>query len=156
MAVMTSTGFRTALLGGRGFASIFNNGAINVYTGPQPPTSDYPATGFPLGRITANGGSWAHGSPANGLKFIQNRQFMLNDPAQNWVFAGSYEGTAGWFRLVANPEDPGTMSTTAPRIDGAVGLADSTGDAQLYLPALEINAATSIAVPSWWYAMPPL
>lgn len=156
MAVMTSIGFRAALLSGRGFASIFNNGAINIYSGPQPPTADYPATGFLLGRITANGGGWSHGSPTNGLKFAQNGQFMRNDPAQNWAMSGSATGIAGWCRLVANPTDPGTMSSTAPRIDGAVGLLDSTDDVQLFLPTVSFTSATSIVVPSWWYAMPPM
>lgn len=156
MAVLTSTGFRTALLGGRGFASIFNNGVIQIRSGAQPTSADAAPTGALLGTITNGGGAWSPGNPTAGLRFVQNRQFVTADPMQHWVITGSATGTAGWFRLLPSQSDPGTESSTAPRIDGAVGLLDSTADVQMYLPTLSISPATTIVMPDWWYAMPPM
>lgn len=157
MAVNSSTGFRAALLGPQAFDSIFRNGAIEIWTGAQPPDADSPALGQLLGRITLNGGPWQAGGSSNGLRFVRNGQYVYKDPGQIWVLRGISVGRAGWFRLIGNAPDAGGVSLTSPRIDGAIGLDDdSPGDFQMRLPTLAITPDTSIEFGDWWYALPPL
>lgn len=47
-----STGLRNNLAGNKGFASTFNNGSINIYSGTQPATADSAATGTLLGTVS--------------------------------------------------------------------------------------------------------
>lgn len=156
MATLTSTGYRTAILGGTAFVDIFKYGCIEVRTGPQPATADDAATGTLIARITADGGAWTAGSPTNGLRFLQDGPRIVNDPVAPWVLKGEATGEAGWFRLVGNAPDDGQFSLTAPRIDGTIGLLSDTTDIQLFLPTVSITPATSIVVPYWWYGLPPL
>lgn len=156
MAVLTSTGYRTQILGATSFASIFLDGAIEIRTGSQPATADDAATGTLVAMITKDGAAWTAGSPTNGLQFSQDGPRMVSDPAQVWTLQGSGTGTAGWFRLLANTPDPGGFSLTAPRIDGRIDLLGSLMDCQLYLPTVSISPSTSIVVPYWWYGLPPL
>jgi hypothetical protein len=156
MALNCSTGFRDRILGPSSFESIFHRGCIEVRNGPQPASADAPASGVLLGRITAGGGPWAHGGGTNGLLFVKTGAIVVNDPLQEWRLTGEVTGTARWFRLVANPFDPGGQSITHPRIDGAIGLLDAVGDYQMLLPLVTISATTSIVIPSFLFALPPL
>lgn len=156
MAVNCSSGFRSRILGPASFDAIFQNGAIEVRSGPQPDSADAPATGALLGRITNTGGAWTSGSPTNGLRFTRAGIYVTNDPSQTWVLSGLANGEAGWFRLVANATDPGDASATHPRIDGAIGPLDVAGDYQIQLPTTTLSASTAIMIPSWWFVLPPL
>lgn len=156
MAVNCSTGFRSRILGPSSFESIFNYGCIEVRTGAQPASADLPPTGTLVGRITVGGGAWSAGSNTNGLRFVRTGVSVQNDLAQAWRLAGVATGTAGWFRLRGNSPDGGDLSTTHCRVDGAIGLRDTVGDFQLYLPTLAMSASTAIAIPSWWFNFPPL
>jgi hypothetical protein len=156
MAVRVSTGYANAILGATSFASIFLNGSIEIRSGAQPASADAAATGILLGRITRDGDAWTAGSPTGGLQFIREGRYARKDPAQNWILTGVATGVAGWFRLVGNAPDAGGFSTTAPRIDGMIGLPDAVGDVQMRLPNLSLSAASLIPHDSWWYAIPPL
>lgn len=156
MAVRTSTGFCAAILGPASFDSIFRDGVIEIYSGPQPDSADLPPTGDLLGRITNNGMTWAAGQPAGGLRFIRDGRYAAKDPGQAWQVVASSNGVAGWFRLLPNAADAGFVSLTAPRIDGAIGIIDSPMDAQIYLPTTDLATGNVINLNYWWYAMPPL
>lgn len=158
MSVICSTGFRAALVGGMPFATIFERGCIEVYSGPQPASADAAVTGDLLGRITVGGQPWAPGNPANGLLFQQQGIHIQNDPAQSWVLRGLAAGMAGWFRLRGNnPADAGEASTSHYRIDGAIGMIDGPpGDHQMMVPNTIINAETAYTITAWWFYLPPL
>lgn len=156
MAVNCSTGFRSRILGPSSFESIFNYGCIEIRTGPQPASADEAATGSLIGRITADGGAWVAGNTANGLRFVRNAHVARNDPSQNWILSGLDEGTPGWFRLVGNAADDGGFSVSLPRVDGAIGLAEATGEFQMRLPVSLITPSTTVVISSWWFLLPPL
>lgn len=156
MAVNTSTGFATALLGGASFASIFNNGVIEIRSGPQPANADAAATGTLLAYITRDGGVFTPGSPTNGLQFEHNGRMIFSNPLHQWVITGVGTGVAGWFRLRGNAPDDGAFSLALPRIDGAVGLYGAPGDIQLQMTTTSIVPSTTIHMTQWFYGMPPL
>ncbi|HEY1034565.1 MAG TPA: hypothetical protein VGE09_06250 [Pseudoxanthomonas sp.] len=154
MAVRTSTGYEAQIMGPQSFDAIFYNGAIEVRSGSQPANADLAATGVLLGRITADGGAWAAGDPANGLRFTRDGRYAMKNFSQRWVLQGLATGVAGWCRLLPNALDPGADSLLHPRIDGAVGIPDTPGDFQLFLPSLAITPSTTIELPSWWFMKP--
>lgn len=156
MAVRVSTGFAAAILGPTSFASIFNNGVIKVYSGAQPASADLAPTGTLLGAITLDGGPWVAGSPTNGLQFDLGGRYAVKPLSDVWILEGSNTGVAGWFRLLPNALDDEVTNITAPRIDGAIGLAGGSGDYQIYLGSTNITPTTSTTLASWYYAIPPL
>lgn len=157
MAVNVSTGYASRILSGVGdtFASIFQDGCIEVRTGPQPADANAAITGSLIARITRDGVAWTAGAPDGGLRFTAADRFVSKNPAHVWKLMGLGTGTAGWFRLIANPYDDGAASLILPRIDGAVGLVGG-GDVQLILPSLSITPSTEITIESWVYGIPPL
>lgn len=155
MSVNASQGFRARIFGPASFESIFNGGCIEIRSGAQPANANMAPTGVLLGRITHNGLVWTEGSPVNGLEFRRFGHRVTNEPSQPWVLDGLSNGVAGWMRL-RGVSDPGTLSTSAPRIDGAVGPMDTPGDFQLLLPTTTISGSSAIPITSWWFIFPPL
>lgn len=149
-----STGFTTKVLAGAPFAQLFHRGCIRVFAGTQPASADAPEQGTLLGVVSEDGLPWTPGQPDHGLRWLQSGKYMLRDPAQHWRLRASAQGTAGWFRLVGNSVDAGGYSFTAPRLDGAVGIAPGEG-VQLVLtnPFLVINAARDLDAA--WYSFNP-
>ncbi|MNV14205.1 hypothetical protein D3C71_1048800 [compost metagenome] len=156
MTTLYTTGFVERRNQGGAFASIFENGVIDVYSGRQPASADEAPTGTLLAQITKDGGGWAPGFPTNGLQFIASGRYITKRPDHTWMLRGIAAGQAGWFRLRANPEDPATFSLTAPRIDGAVALIDSVGEYELLMVETAITADSLVLVPHWWHGTPPL
>lgn len=155
MAVNESTGWARARLVGTGFPTGFANGCIELYSGVQPASADLPPVGTLLGRITKNGDAWVAGSPANGLNFVVADRFVIKT-ADTWVLKGLAGGVARSWRLLPNSADSGSASTTAFRIDGAVGTLDALGsDCQMFLPSVDITTSTSLVIENWWYGVPP-
>jgi len=154
MTTHYSTGFVAARNQGMAFATLFRNGCMQVYSGPQPVNADAAPTGHLLARITRNGGSWTAGMPDNGLQFVAAGRYILKEPTQRWYLTGLAEGIAGWFRLLPNTPDPHTHSLTAVRIDGAVTMPPSMGE--LLMSNSTITPTTSLLVPHWWHGTPPL
>lgn len=154
MAVKTSTGYEALILGPNAFDTIFRDGVIEVRSETQPVSADEAPIGILLATITVNGGPWAAGSPANGLRFSRGGRFASKNLSQRWQLKGVATGIAGWMRLLPNQHDPGGVSAVHPRIDGAAGLIDTLGDIQLYLPTLSITPSTTIELPNWWFAKP--
>lgn len=155
MAVNSSTGFANAILGANSFETLFRYGCVQVYSGAQPASANLAPTGTLLGRITKDGGTWSAGSSTNGLVFVRDGRTVRKNPADSWVLTGLASGIAGWFRWLPNQADPGTNSTTAIRIDGAIGLRDAVGDFQLFLPNLSMSLSSTHLIADWWYSIPP-
>lgn len=157
MGTEVSTGYAArGALGPEAFDTIFRDGCIELRSGPQPLNADAAPSGTLLARITRDGGAWTAGNPANGLRFQRAGRYVSKDPAHRWRLTGIASGTVGWMRLLPNAPDPGTLSFDAPRIDGTVGLVDTTGDVQFWLPTLAITPSTHIEITQFWYAVPPL
>lgn len=155
MSVNCSTGFRAAILGASSFESLFDGGCIEIYSGAQPASADMAPTGILLGRITANGGAWSNGNAANGLKYQRIGHRATNLAGQPWVLKGIADGAAGWFRMRA-VSDADDESTTAVRIDGAIGTLEAVGAYQMRLNSLALSASTAAAITSWWFVFPPI
>lgn len=153
MTVQVSTKFKELILGPHAFTSIFDKGAIRVYSGSQPASADAAVTGTLLGTITAHGLPWQHGSPDNGLSFIQAGPFVVSDASIPMVFTGIAAGTAGWYRLVANPYDSGDASFSHARIDGTV----STGiTGEMRFSNAIISPGLTIIFNQFLYTIPPV
>lgn len=114
------------------FPAAFNGGRIDVYTGPQPESSHHAPSGTRIATVTASGG----------LQFVFAGFYAIKDPAQLWTLQGVGTGVAGWFRLAADPNDPGYVSADYTRLDGLCWpMSDPrTG---LVLPALSITPETT-------------
>lgn len=161
MAARTSTGFVSALLSGSSFPEIFLNGCIEVYSGLQPASADAAVTGTMLATVTRDGGSWVAGAPGAGLRFSTSGRFATKDFDHLWIMTGIATGVAGWYRLRGNTADAGGISTTLPRLDGAIGLPPDPEvpdspftDVQLYLTDLLIAPGLQRAMPYFYYTIP--
>lgn len=151
MTVKLSTGLRNNLAGALGFKATFDNGVIDIYSGPQPLTADAAAAGTLLGTVTLNGGAFTSGQASNGLVFDPAVGGVIAKPAAaNWKFTGIAAGTAGWFRLRGNAADNGGASTALPRMDGSIG---STG-ADLNLSNINVAVGAPNSIDVFQFAFP--
>lgn len=66
MTLRLSTGARNGLAGNGGFATLFNRGSINIYSGAQPATADAAVTGTLLGTVTLASGALTQETQATG------------------------------------------------------------------------------------------
>lgn len=116
MSFRRSTGMKNAQLASSGVKEIFDgNMLINVYTGTQPSSSDDEASGtllytISLGGVAGEGLSWD--VPDGGVIDVPD--------GASWQGQAVAGGTAGWFRVFVDGEDPDVASATATRYDGAV------------------------------------
>lgn len=148
-----STGLVSRLLGNESFAALMANGCIEIRSGSPPPSADAEATGTLLARITRNGGAWNAGNPANGLQWRRDGRYMIQEPGHEWRLTGLGTGTATWFRLLANPADPGFASLTALRVDGSIADIGSGTPADLYLPTLAMAPGYTRRVDAFWLSI---
>lgn len=149
MTVRLSTGLRTSMAGSTGFASVFANGIIEIYTGTQPATADAAVTGTLLGTVTLNSGAFVAGTATNGLTFAAAASGAVSKSGV-WSFNGIAAGTAGWFRLKGNGVDAGALSTTLPRLDGSV----ATSGADLNLSNIAIAVGAPNTVDTFTFTIP--
>jgi hypothetical protein len=103
-----------AVVKGGSMKDIFKDGVLRIYSGSQPSSPDNAVSGTLLLEITESGGTFAHGAFANGLEFENDPTAgeMEKASGETWQGLGLVAGTAGWFRLCANPTDNGAASTT--------------------------------------------
>ncbi len=149
-----STKLRTNLAGTTGFATTFEKGIIDVYSGTQPATADLAPTGVKLGRFTLASGAFTQGNVLNGLTFGTAADGAVAKSG-TWSFsAGVAVGTAGWFRLSTNAAaDNVTDDSTAKavaRLDGSVG----TSGADLNLSNLSITLSSPVTVDTFTWTQP--
>lgn len=117
MAIKTSTGLRNAMLATGSAKAALDGGRINIYAGAAPATADDAVGGATLlCAITLN-------STGTGILFdtAAVNGVLAKKPSETWSGAIASTGTAAWYRHVAAADD-GTLSTTAPRIQGTVAL----------------------------------
>lgn len=156
MTVRYSTGLLKKMLGdsavtagSNGLAGCLKDGVIDIYTGGQPASADAAATGTWLGRVTQNHAAWTAGSATNGLEFDAPVGTVLSKAAAEvWSVVAAASGTAGWFRFRGNAADANTsgvdsLSTTLPRLDGAIGTL--TGDLILSSPVF-VSGSTPVTI----------
>lgn len=118
MTMRLSTGIRNKLLdggSGGGIKGSLNLGFIAIMSGAQPTSADAAATGTLLGTVSVNGAG-------TGLTFDASVAGVISKAAaETWRFTGLADGIAGWFRFYAPGDTITNVSTTAARIDGAIG-----------------------------------
>ena len=145
------TGCTIAAATGGCLKDIFRNGILRVYSGSQPATADAAATGTCLVEITVASGAWVAGAEANGLEFDDESAGTLTKCAdETWSGVADNTGTAGWFRLYANPTDAALLSTVLPRIDGSVG----TSGANLNMSSTSIVALATYTIDTFTFTLP--
>lgn len=120
MAIKTSTGLRNAMLATGSAKAALDGGRINIYAGAAPATADDAVGGATLlCAITLN-------STGTGILFdtAAVNGVLAKKPSETWSGVIAATGTAAWYRHVAAADD-GTLSTTAPRLQGTVALIDA-------------------------------
>jgi hypothetical protein len=111
---------------GGSLKDVMRDGVIKIYSGSQPSSADAAVTGTLLMTVSVGSGAWVAGTATYGLEFEDDPTGgEIEKNSETWSGVGLADGTAGWFRFIANPTDDGTSSTTLPRIDGSVGTAGS-------------------------------
>lgn len=159
MSLLVSTGFKTALL--KYFPQIFNFGAIFVYGGSRPLTSDDMPGTDPIGMITNQGLPWAPNNVGYGLMFLTSGPYVLGDPSQSWQLmpnANALLRDAKWWRLVAM-NDSGLPDVGALRIDGDIGLKaspDPVIQPEILLDTLSLTPGSAVPITTFFYTIPPL
>ncbi|MHC4310871.1 MAG: hypothetical protein ACYSW3_00185 [Planctomycetota bacterium] len=140
-----------AIARGGSLKDIFHDGVLRVYSGTQPSDPDTAVSGTLLLEVSESGGTFAHAAFANGLEFGDAASGIIaKAAAETWQGAGIAAGTAGYFRLCANPTDAGGASTTLPRIDGSVG----TSGADLNMSSTTITVGATYTIDSFQFTLP--
>lgn len=145
--ISISSGLRSAMVTNYGLGVMMQYGHIRVYSGPQPPSADYPPTGTLLGIVSTDGVTPLPGVFAGGLAFAGGLDAGSLVMSGNWVLKGVAEGVPGWWRFVWNDTDNDSFSTYYPRIDGAEGDSFSLG-------AASISVATNTPISSFLLVLP--
>lgn len=135
---------------GGSFRDIFKRGVLKIYTGYQPATADTAFSGTLLVTISLASGTFVSGAPANGLDFGEASAGVISKASGVWSGVAIATGTAGWFRLYANPADAGGASTTLPRLDGMV----STSGAELNMSSTSIVTGSTITIDTFTVTFP--
>ena len=147
MALKTSTGLRNGVLSGGSLKSRLDGGRINIYAGTPPATAD-DAVGAAtlLCAVTLN-------STGAGINFDAAAAggVLQKAPGEEWSGANVSGGEAASYRHVAAGDD-GTLSTTAPRVQGLVGVAG----ADLNLSSVSLVAGATQTVDYYSLAWPTL
>lgn len=136
---------------GGSLKDIFHDGVLKIYSGSQPTNPDQAVAGTLLLQITDGAGAFVAGEFANGLEFGDAADGVISKAiAETWQDTGIASGTAGWFRLCANPTDAGGASTSLPRIDGSIG----TSGADLNMSSTSIVVGSTYTIDTFVLTMP--
>ncbi|MCG7854108.1 MAG: hypothetical protein MIO92_16455 [Methanosarcinaceae archaeon] len=136
---------------GGSLKDIFRDGVLNIYSGTQPSDADQAVAGTLLLQITESAGAFVAGAFDNGLEFGDAASGIISKAAaETWQDTGIASGTAGWFRLCANPTDAGAASTSLPRIDGTIG----TSGADLNMSSTNIVVGSTYTIDTFVLTMP--
>ncbi len=129
MAERLSSGFADAVNAVGSVKTVMNDSVIHIYSGAQPATADDVETGTLLMIVTLDSLAFVPGLPGNGLSMdVSTLGVLAKTAAETWSgngLAAAGAGTvAGWFRWYDNAVVTGA-STTAVRVDGAIGTTTS-------------------------------
>ncbi len=115
MTISTSTALRVSMLAGPGVKPSLDGGEIRIYGGIQPASPDDSLGGATLlCTVRLNG--------TTGVTWDDSTLGLLKIPAAaEWKGTNSNGGTATFFR-VCQASDAGAASTSAPRVQGSVGV----------------------------------
>lgn len=147
MALKTSTGLRNGVLSDGSLKSRLDGGRINIYAGMPPATADDAVGGATLlCTITLN-------STGAGINFDTAAAggVLQKAPGEVWSGVNVTGGVAAWYRHVAAGDD-GALSTTAPRVQGLVGVAG----ADLNLSSVSLVAGATQTIDYYSLAWPTL
>ena len=147
MAIKASTGLRNHMLGSGSLKSALDGGRINIYAGAAPSSADG-AVGAATLLCSVSLNSTATGidmdaAAASGV--------LSKAPGQVWSGVNVASGTAAWYRHVG-PDDDGTLSTTAPRLQGDVALSG----ADLNISNTSLTSGATQTVDFYSVALPTL
>ncbi len=118
MTFKASTGLRNTLLTDDSFAGVMSSAKLRIYSGPVPATADAVLSGATLLVEISDDDT------GTALSFETSAVDGALSKLSSQVWSGTCEasGTASFYRLV-NDADDGTESTTAPRVQGSIGVA---------------------------------
>lgn len=134
--INSSTGLRSSMLAGPGVKPTLDGGEIRIYSGIRPATADDSlGAAVLLCTVRLNG--------THGIAFDDSTTGILVKPTgAEWTGDNVASGTATFFRIVQSA-DTGAASTSAPRIQGAVGVV--AADLNLDTVALISGLPTPVA-----------
>jgi len=136
---------------GGSLKDVFKDGVLRIYSGTQPSSADAAVTGTLLVEISLASGTWAAGTPTNGLRFGTAASGAISKDSGVWSGVAAATGTAGWFRFIANPADAGALDTNVyARIDGSCG----TSGASLNMASTSITAAQTVTIDTFTLTLP--
>lgn len=123
MALKASTGIRNQILDTGSLKTIIDLGFINIYSGTEPTDADNAigsaGANVLLSTISIDGlgtGLSMDAAAATGI--------LSKIPADVWKGTNGASGTATFYRHVA-VGDTGTLSTTEPRLQGSIAVANA-------------------------------
>jgi hypothetical protein len=136
---------------GGSIKDVFHDGVLRIYSGSQPTDADAAVTGTLLIEVTESAGAFVHGAFGNALEFGDAASGAIaKAAAETWQGTGLAAGTAGYFRICANPTDNGAASTTLPRIDGSVG----TSGADLNMTSTTVAVGATYTIDTFQFTLP--
>lgn len=145
MASRFSTGLVNAMLDSGSFASVMSNCVIDFYTGVQPSDPDNAPTGTLLATVSSGGTNAAIVWEATGAVGNELKKSATDTWTGNTVAAGQI----GWFRM-RDKTDTNAVSTSFPRVDGAVGL---TG-AEINLGNVVVDSGAPLSIQQFSVTLP--
>lgn len=146
MSIRLSTGLKNKLINlfSANQNAIFGSFYIDIMSGQRPTSADSAHTETKLLTLSVNGDGTVltfEASPTDGV---------LEKGSGTWKGTGLAVGTASWFRLYKSGDTPGSLSTTAERIDGTVG----TSNADLVLSSTSITVGAPVTVSAAQFTLP--
>jgi len=146
-----ATGTVLVACAGGSFKDVFHDSVLKIYSGSQPTEADDAVAGTLLVTVTVSAGAFVAAAFDNGLEFgAAALGVIAKAAAETWQGAAAASGTAGWFRLCANPTDAGAESLTLPRLDGSIG----TSGADLNLSSTSITSGQTYTIDTFSLTLP--
>lgn len=145
MAARFSTGLRTALLAEKSLRAALENSEIRLYAGPVPASVDTAISAQNQLLCTLKN----NGSTGVNFETTAPEAVLSKKATEVWRGTNVATGKATFYRHVL-PSDTDVSSTTAPRIQGTVGIAGADmhiSNPDLVNGAVQALEAYSIALP---------
>ena len=147
MTLKVSTGLRNGLLDSGSLKSQLDGGRINIYAGAVPASADESlGSATLLCAVTLN-------STGSGINFDAAAvgDTLSKAPGEVWSGVNAATGTATFYRHVAAGDD-GTLSASAPRLQGEVG----TAGKELNLSSVALTSGATQTIDYYSVTQPTL